>query len=86
MSQARTSTGCPPRELERSVTYALWRELSEIVMTRIVLFNKRRGGEVAQLLLSSYETRPNWSELANREIVDSLHPMERNVDRQAVTI
>ena len=56
--------------------YASWRALAESTMSRIILFNKRRGSEASNLLLQTYTTRPNWVASANKEIVDSLLPME----------
>jgi len=56
-----------------------WRRLAEIILTRIVVFNKRRGGEASKLLLSSYVDRPNWKADGNVEFQNSLKPMERQL-------
>jgi hypothetical protein len=46
-----------------------------VVLSRITIVNKRRGGEASRLLLSSYTKRPDWREAANTEITRSLKPM-----------
>ena len=49
--------------------YFSWRKLSKLTMARLILFNKRRGGEVSRLLLKTYKERPNWKESMNNEIL-----------------
>jgi hypothetical protein len=39
----------------------LWRKLAEVVLTRAVIFNARRGSEVAELLYADYERRARYS-------------------------
>ena len=65
--------------LTETPTYAIWRELLEVVYTRVVIFNKRRCGETTILLLSSFEKRPTWQESANDEIVGTLKPLEQQL-------
>ena len=45
-------------------------------MSRFILFNERRGGEVSQFLLKSYQDRPKWEEGMNKDILDSLQSLE----------
>ena len=45
-------------------------------MSRVILFNERRGGEVSRLLLKSYQDRSKWEEGMNKEILDSLQGLE----------
>ena len=59
--------------------YTSWRKLSQLIMTRLILFNKRRGGEVSRLLLKTYTERPNWKLSANSEVVASLKPLEKEL-------
>jgi len=40
-------------------SYAAWRALAEIVLARLVVFNKRRGGEPAKMILSQFVNRPD---------------------------
>ena len=56
--------------------YSTWRKLAQMTMSRLILFNKRRGGEVSRLLLKTYQDRPKWEETMNREILSSLQGLE----------
>ena len=56
--------------------YFTWRKLAQMTMARLILFNKRRGGEVSRLLLYSYQNRPKWEESMNNEILSSLQDLE----------
>lgn len=59
-------------------TYRTWRRLARVLMSRLILFNKRRGGEVSKLLLSTYVDRPDWkgATTVNAEIMAALQPLE----------
>ena len=63
-------------EICQSPTYECWRALAEATLSRVILFNKRRGSEASKLLLQTYVSRPNWAASANKEILASLQPME----------
>jgi len=65
--------------LKQCPTYDSWRELSEHALTRVTLFNKRRGGEASQLLVSQYEGRPHWKSNTNADIFNSLTPVEQEL-------
>ena len=67
------------KQITKEPSYASWRALAEATLSRIILFNKRRGSEASNLLLLTYSTRPNWVASANTEIVNSLLPMERKL-------
>ena len=54
-------------ELNESPQYGIWRQLAEVTLSRLTLFNKRRGGEAAQLLITQYIQRPNWQATCNPE-------------------
>ena len=60
--------------LERS--YSNWRRLAVLVMARLIIFNKRRGGEVSRTLAASYVNRPNWRSEMSREVTKSMAPLE----------
>ena len=64
------------QDLLSSPEYATWRNLAQVTMSRLILLNKRRGGEVSHLLLKSYQDRPKWEEGMNKEILDSLQGLE----------
>ena len=67
------------KQLKAAPSYNIWRQLSEVVLTRLVVFNKRRANEAAKLLLSQYNNRPNWKQESNRELVENLQPLERKL-------
>ena len=71
-------------KLNASPCTSVWRLLSEHVFTRLVIFNKRRGGETAKLLQSAYTNRPMWQEVACDTIVDSLVPLERKLMQRLI--
>lgn len=57
-------------------TMTAWRQLAEVAMTWITLFNKRRGNEVAKMRVDTFTERPKWSESANEEIRSSFSKTE----------
>lgn len=56
-----------------------WRDLSEFVLNRLILFNKRRGGETAKLYLETYINRPDWRKNTNKDVVASLNGIEQHL-------
>ena len=73
-------------KLEQSPSCGTWRSLMEQVYTRLVIFNKRRCGETAKLLLNAFLNRPRWEEAANDEIIHTLQPLERKLMQRFVTL
>ena len=67
------------KHITEDPSYASWRALAEATLSRIILFNRRRGSEASNLLLQTYATRPNWVASVNKEILDSLQTMERKL-------
>ena len=69
------------QELTEQVTsdpsYSAWRELAEVALARLVVFNRRRANEPASLLLSQYLARPDWKQSSNQEVMSSLRPVEK---------
>ena len=73
--------------MELNPTYANWRVLADLVLCSLAVFNKRRGGEVEQLRLTTYENTADWRKSANREVLQSLQPMERKLfDRKVIFV
>ena len=56
-----------------------WRELSEMVLNRLILFNKRRGGEAAKLRVETYTNRPDWQKSTSHDVVASLSDIEQQL-------
>ncbi|KAL3854696.1 hypothetical protein ACJMK2_013954, partial [Sinanodonta woodiana] len=51
----------------------------ETTLAKVVIFNKRRGGEAAQLLLETYAKQGFWKSKANVEILNSLSSVEKKL-------
>ena len=66
-------------QIQEIAMYSTWRKLAQLTMTRMIIFNKRRGGEVSRLLLQTYNTRPNWKQSTNQEVLSSLQPLEQKL-------
>lgn len=60
-------------------TVHTWHELSELVFNRLILFNKRRGGDVAQFHLEAYLNRPDWQKSTNQVVNASLIGIEQQL-------
>jgi len=67
------------QQLRAEPSYAAWRALAEIVLARLVVFNKRRGGEPAKMILSQFVNRPDWRRTSNKELLNNLRPVERTL-------
>ena len=63
-------------QLQAKPALHTWRELSELVLHRLMLFNKRRGGEMARLLLKTYTSRPDWHKTRSQDVIASLSGIE----------
>ena len=71
-------------ELKQKPSSATYRSLSEVTYTRLVVFNKRRRGETAKLLMEAVQHRPRWEETAQDETVNTLKPIEKQLLRRLV--
>jgi hypothetical protein len=68
------------KEVLANPTPANGRALSEAVLGRLIMFNKRRGGEQARMLLSTFlEVTQNTQAAVNEEIFKSLSPVEQKL-------
>ncbi|XP_028418000.1 uncharacterized protein LOC114542728 [Dendronephthya gigantea] len=59
-----------------------WTSLAKLLLARIVMLNKRRGGEASKLLLKSYDEIPEWTKCATSEILSSLSPLEKRLSER----
>jgi hypothetical protein len=66
-------------QLKSQYSYTAYRNLLEHTLASIILFNKRRGGETSKLLLQSYISRSQWKQNANKEIMNSLNEVEKQL-------
>lgn len=60
----------------------IFSELVDVIMCRIILFNKRRSGEVSKVKLDTYSNRPQWSDQTSLELVSVLTASERELCRR----
>ena len=59
-----------------------WSLLAQFTLTRLVIFNKRRGGEASKLALKVYQERLDWSKANSSEITKSLNEFEKELSRR----
>lgn len=67
--------------LLKDINAVNWRNLAVVVLCRITIFNKRRGGETSQMKLSAYVNRKTgeWKDAENLEIISTLSPIEKKL-------
>lgn len=66
--------------LTENPNYENWRNLAEVLLCQITLFNKRRGGEVEELRVKTYKEKDDtWRTTSNEEIMKTLKPMEKEL-------
>ncbi|KAJ8043557.1 hypothetical protein HOLleu_10700 [Holothuria leucospilota] len=65
--------------LDHEVNDSTYRQLQKMCLVRLLLFNKRRPGELSQMTIQSFKERPNWSESAICEVRNSLSPLEEKL-------
>lgn len=70
------------RELTNTPDKNKWHNLAKITLARIVLFNKRRGGEVSKMLKINYNSNPDWSSSNSQELMGSLTDVEKELARK----
>ena len=61
-----------------------WSQLAQATLARLVIFNKRRGGEASKMLSESYHHRPDWKQVNNPEIMASLSDFEKELSKRQV--
>ena len=68
--------------LKENPTKDNWKRLCAVVLVRLILFNKRRGGEAQRITLNQYLSRPNWSSINNDDILRSLPELEQQLCKE----
>lgn len=56
-----------------------WLRLAEATLGRIVLFKKRRGGEMSRMTMSQYSKETNWEKESTEELRKSLSATETKI-------
>jgi hypothetical protein len=59
-----------------------WIELAKMVMTRLILFNKRRRTEVREMRVDEYLARPKWNEEQGGEMMQALSPVNQQLAKR----
>ena len=72
------------KQLNSSPTLELWRKLAEIAGSHLTVFNRHRGNEVFNLLVSRFMQREKFKEAEMEEIRKSLTPLERRLMNRQV--
>ena len=62
-------------QLVVSVTTQLWSEFPKVILCKVVLFNRRRGGEAERMTMVAYDKVC----IGDQEIIESLSPLERKL-------
>lgn len=64
-------------ELNKNPSKEVWYNLSLLTLSRITLFNKRRG-DISRMLITQYATRPDWR-TSTEELHNSLTDLEQQL-------
>ena len=64
-------------ELQKNPNRQVWVQLAKVSLTRITIFNKRRGEEPSKMLLSTFSQRKLGEH--NQEILQTLNAIERKL-------
>ena len=72
------------KSLEEVTDISIWKELAETTLTRLIIFNKRRGGEAAKLKVSSFINRPDWKATSIELISNTLQPIEKELCKRYI--
>ena len=62
--------------LEADITMGNFQDLQSLVLVRLTMFN-RRSGEVSEVRLTDYLTRPKWQGAVHKEIFSVLPRIEQ---------
>lgn len=71
-------------DLQEHPSPSNWKELAKVTLTQVVLFNRRRGGGVSRMLLSSYLSK-DTSE-THGDVSLALTPLEQKLCKHFVRI
>ncbi|KAK3745627.1 hypothetical protein QZH41_011480, partial [Actinostola sp. cb2023] len=70
------------KSLKANPSLNLWQKLEEYLICRLIIFNKRRGGEASKMLVKEYQSRPNWKTAQTAAITDALQPLEKKLSER----
>lgn len=72
------------QELSKEPGRQKWRAFANVMLTKITLFNFRRGNECAAMQVQTFVNRANWKE-GNADIYSSLNSFEGELAKKYVT-
>lgn len=72
-----TEVEAAKNRLKEEKTTANFQTLQSLVLCRLIMFNRRRSGEVSDVRLDDYLSRPNWHSAVNSEIYSSPPKIEQ---------
>ena len=67
---------------ENQINSKKWKDFASLVLAKLIVFNKRRGGEVGRMLMASYQNRPQWLAHSHTEIQNCLSPIEKELAKR----
>ena len=65
--------------LKEKVSLEVWRELADALITKLTIFNKRRGNEPSSILLKKYLDRAENVNTVHPDIVATLSSLEQQL-------
>ena len=74
------------KEMETSPDANSWKQLAEVTLAQVTLFNRRRGGEMQRLKVEDYERGVSNRSEAQEEIFSSLSPLEMELMKSMARI
>ena len=69
------------RVVEQQPQQVAWSELAQATLARLVMFNKKRGGEASKMLPESFLETPDWTQVNSPEILSSPSGFERELSK-----
>lgn len=75
-------------EIEKTCqpTPSYWSRFAALLLSKIVMFNKRRSGETSRMTIDQYSMRPLWSEQTTEECKSALTQFERQLAKHFVVV
>ncbi|KAF5276948.1 hypothetical protein FQR65_LT16128 [Abscondita terminalis] len=73
-------------KLKRDNCFTNWRNLAVLIISRIILFNKRRSGEASRMTIEQYKTRSVPTDQGTQELWSSLSSMEQYLAKKLTVI
>ena len=67
--------------LEQQPQQEAWSDLAQATLARLVMLNKRRGGEASKMLPERFVETPDWTQVNSPEILSSPSGFERELSK-----